>query len=75
MWGDDFSRNDAESESNDRVLAMAWLTLPWGALASIFVYEVVMWWQGLSISQDYASSMVVLGKIQPFNTFLGDLDE
>jgi hypothetical protein len=43
---------------------VAWLTLPWGAVASFGVYKVVMWWQGLSISQDYASSMGVLGKIQ-----------
>ncbi|XP_024402164.1 uncharacterized protein [Physcomitrium patens] len=54
-------RNDSESESNARVLAVAWLTLPWGVIASVGVYKVVMWWQGISISQDYASSMVVLG--------------
>lgn len=54
-------RNDTESESNARVLTVAWLTLPWGAVASFGVYKVVMWWQGLSISQDYASSMGVLG--------------
>jgi hypothetical protein len=57
-------RNDSESESNARVLTVAWLTLPWGAVASFGVYKVVMWWQGLSISQDYASSMGVLNKIQ-----------
>ncbi|KAG0608019.1 hypothetical protein M758_8G071700 [Ceratodon purpureus] len=54
-------RNDSESESNARVLKVAWLTLPWGAVASFGVYRVVMWWQGLNISQDYASSMGVLG--------------
>lgn len=63
-------RNDSESESNARVLAVAWLTWPWGAIASLGVYKVVMWWQGLDISQDYASSMVVLGKIQIYNSTL-----
>ena len=66
-------RNDSTAESNARVLAVAWLTLPWGAIASFGVYRVVMWWQGLNISEDYASSMGVLGKIQIYNTFKGDL--
>lgn len=63
-------RNDSELECNARVLAVAWLTLPWGAIASFGVYKVVMWWQGLTISQDYASSMGVLGKIEIYDTLL-----
>lgn len=68
-----YRRNDSESESNARVLAVAWLTLPWGVIASVGVYKVVMWWQGISISQDYASSMVVLGKVLNHITILGEL--
>ena len=57
-------QGDLESDSNSRVLAVAWLTLPWGAIASVVVYKVVIWWQGLDIPQDYARSIVVLGKAQ-----------
>lgn len=60
-------REDSASESNSRILAVAWLTIPWGLIASFIVYNIVMWWQGIHFSQDYARSISVLGTISnPF---------
>ncbi|KAG0591912.1 hypothetical protein KC19_1G211300 [Ceratodon purpureus] len=56
------SNDDGDSElESSRILAVAWLTLPLGVIATIGVYVVVIWWQGLSDPTDYASSMFVLG--------------
>ncbi|CAK9202747.1 unnamed protein product [Sphagnum troendelagicum] len=51
----------SEAENSSRVLAVAWLTLPWGVISSLILYNFVMWWQGLDFSQDYARSIFVLG--------------
>ncbi|KAJ7524112.1 hypothetical protein O6H91_18G078300 [Diphasiastrum complanatum] len=53
--------NISTVESYQEVLRVAWLTVPAGFTMSIMACGIVLWWQGLTLSEKYAQAIILHG--------------
>lgn len=57
----DIRTEEVGTDSIAKILAVAWLTLPIGVVASTVTCAFVFWWQGLSFSEHYAQAILIHG--------------
>lgn len=56
-----YSSGTASSENVEKLLKVAWGTLPLGLIVTAVACSLVFWWEGLSYSEPYAKAVLING--------------
>ncbi|GLJ49593.1 hypothetical protein SUGI_1052110 [Cryptomeria japonica] len=57
----DVRKGGSHEEDTNRILVVAWLTVPIGMVTSAATCAFVFWWQGLRLSEHYAQAVLIHG--------------